>query len=483
DSLPLESLPSFTTAVSDVRGRVVGNVSVRGTRANPDVRGVVNLDMGSLRLVQPGLALRDIGGTVRVRGDTAVIDSLVARSGGGPIRVAGGLDLSTLTRPGFDLHLTARDAQVLNNQLGKLQSDAELAITGPWTGAHVTGHVRVQRGVLYAPETGAGKRIDIDAPTVAVLADTAALRIVTPNPLLANLRVDVDVAIARDTWVRNSAANVEIYTPAETGALTVSMNRAAQALTLQGTINTERGEYTFAGRRIQITQGSVIFRGETPIDPILQITAEQQVQLANRPAFAIQLLVGGTLKAPRLTLESNAQPPVSESDLLSYFAFGESSSSLLQPETGGSVGGRSGGGGALLGPLGALATQQLGATAVGAVVDQAEQQTRRALHLDVFNITPAPLPPELAVQGYLNIFRGAQFEAGRYLGSRWFLAGQGRTAAIIPGLRLEYRTNRGFQWVTSWEPRYLPQQPSLTLSQTPNTTNVFGLFLQWQRRY
>ncbi|HEX8271910.1 MAG TPA: translocation/assembly module TamB domain-containing protein [Longimicrobiaceae bacterium] len=483
DSLPLEALPGFTTAVSDVRGRLVGSLAVRGTRADPDVRGVVNLDLGSLRVVQPGIELRDLAGTVRVEGDTALVDSLTARSRRGTLRVAGGLDLATLTQPGFDLRLAARDARVLDNEQGKVEADADLVLAGPWTGARLTGDLRVRRGVVYAPEMDA-QRIDIDAPSVTALGDTAALRALpVENALLANLRVDVGVSIAPDTWVRNSQANVEIYTPAETGALAITMDRATQALTLRGTVNTDRGEYTFAGRRIRLTQGTVVFLGQSPLDPILQLKAEQEVRLPNRPAFAIQLLVGGTLRVPRLTLQSNAQPPISESDLLSYFAFGESTSSLLQPNSGGSIGGGSGGGGALLGPVGALATQQLGATAVGTVVDQIEQQARRSLNLDVFNVTPAPVPPELALQGYFNVFRGAQFEAGRYLSSRWFVAGQGRTAAVFPGVRVEYRTPSGFQWVTSWEPRYLPQQPSLSLSQAPSTTNVFGVFLQWQQRF
>jgi translocation and assembly module TamB len=483
DSIPLESLPSFTTAVSDVRGRVAGTLSMRGTIDDPQMRGLVTLDLGSLRVVEPGLALTEIAGTVHLDGDSAVVDSLVARSGGGPIRVTGGLDLAELTEPGFDLHATAQDAVVLNNEYGRLAANADLTVRGPWTGTRVTGDVEVLHGVINAPETGVPQRIDVDAPSVRTLGDTAALALVAANPLLANLRVDVGVQIQPDTWVRNSQANVEIYTPEEAGALTVHMDRAAQALTLEGTVNTDRGEYTFAGRRIRLTHGAVVFRNETPFNPILQLTAEQEVRLATRPAFDIQLLVGGTLRAPKLVLESDAQPPIAESDLLSYFAFGEPTSSLLQPETGGSVAGGSGAGGAVLGPLGAIATQQLGATAVGTVVDQLELQTRQAFGLDVFNITPAPLPPELAVQGYLNVFRGAQFEAGRYLTNRWFVAGQGRTAAVLPGLQVQYRTPNGFEWLTSWEPRYLAGPPSLTTSQTPATTRELGLFLQWLRRF
>ncbi|HET8656852.1 MAG TPA: translocation/assembly module TamB domain-containing protein [Longimicrobiaceae bacterium] len=483
DSIPLESLPSFTTAVSDIRGRLAGTVSVRGTRANPRVRGVVTLDLGSLRVTEPGLALTDIGGTVHVDGDSAVVDSLVARSGGGDIRITGGLDLAELTRPGFDLHAAARDAAVLNNEYGRLAANVDLTVRGPWTGTRVSGDVEVLHGVINAPETGVPQRIDVDAPSVRTLGDTAALALVATNPLLANLRVDVAVRVQPDTWVRNSQANVEIYTPEEAGALAIHMDRAAQALTLEGTVNTDRGEYTFAGRRIRLTHGAVVFRNETPLNPILQLTAEQEVRLASRPAFDIQLLVGGTLRAPKLVLESNAQPPIAESDLLSYFAFGEPTSSLLKPETGGSVAGGSGAGGTVLGPLGAIATQQLGATAVGIVVDQMELQTRQAFGLDVFNITPAPLPPELALQGYLNVFRGAQFEAGKYLTNRWYLAGKGRTAAVLPGLQLQYRTPNGFEWLTSWEPRYLAGQPSLVASQAPATTRELGFFVQWLRRF
>ncbi len=483
DSLPLEALPRFTPSVEDLRGRLTGNLSVRGPRSDPELTGVVALDLASLKIVQPGLELKEIGGTLRLAGDTVIVDSVVARSGGGPIRVAGGLGLPSLTEPVFDLRLEARDARVLQNELGTIDADADLEMTGPLEGASITGRVEILGGVIQAPELGEARRVEIDAPAVAALGDTAAVDVVADNALLSTLRANVVLAIDRDTWVRNSAANVEIFTPEEARDLTIEMDGGFETLALNGTVNVDRGEYTFAGRRIRISQGAVVFLGETPINPILQITAEQQVRLTGRPAFAIQLLVGGTLLAPRLTIESNAQPPIAESDLFSYFAFGESTSSLLQPQSGGSVGGASSGGGALIGPVGALATQQLGATAVGSIVDEVEQEARTSLGLDVLNITPAPLPAELAVQGYLNVFRGAQFEAGAYLDDHWFVAAQGRTAAVLPGLRVEYRTPGGFQWITSWEPRYLAPIPSLNVAGDPETINVLGFFLGWNRRF
>ena len=66
------------------------------------------------------------------------------------------------------------------------------------------------------------------------------------------------------------------------------------------------------------------------------------MRLAASQAINIRVQIGGTLSRPRIALDSDAQPPISQSDLLSYLAFGRTSSSLLQFE-GSSL---SGGGGA-----------------------------------------------------------------------------------------------------------------------------------------
>lgn len=475
DSLPLESLPSFTAAVEDVRGRVVADVQVRGTRANPDARGFVNLDLGSLRIVQPGLDLRDLAGTVLIRGDSAVVDSLVARSDGGPIRITGALDISQPTEPGFDLALMADGARVLNNEQGKVRADADLTIRGPWDGVVVAGNIHLREGVIYAPEPNATQRLDPDQPSIAGVIDTASVQVLPPpNPLLDNLRVDATVSISRSTWVRNTEANVEIYTPGE--PLQIDLDRSTQALTLRGVVNTGRGEYEFSGQRFDIQQGAVVFQANSPFDPLLQLTATRPLNLSGRPELTIRILIGGTLREPTISVSSDAQPPISESDLLAYLAFGGSSNSLL-PVSGGGPGS---GGSLNAGRLGALAQQQLASTALGVAVGRLERGTSRQLGLDVFHITPSPKATELALE---NTLLGTELEVGKYVTPRLFVAGQGKAAAVLPGVRVEYTTPGGFQLVSSYEPRFLPQEPSLVVPDEVDSRRVFGLFLRWERRY
>ena len=76
------------------------------------------------------------------------------------------------------------------------------------------------------------------------------------------------------------------------------------------------------GKRFQITRGSATFIGSQELDPTLQITGEIPVQVAGRPAMNIRIIIGGTMSSPRLVLESDAQPPIPQTDLLSYLAFG-----------------------------------------------------------------------------------------------------------------------------------------------------------------
>jgi translocation and assembly module TamB len=485
DSLPLESLPSFTEAVSDVRGRLRGTVSVRGTPQAPEIDGAIDLDLASLALVQPGVRLRDLAGGVRIRNDSVLVDSLVALSDGGPIRLSGVLDISTPAEPGFALVLAARDARVLDNEMGRLRADADLAIDGPFDAVRVTGDVHLREGVIRPPATDP-RVIDLDDPRISALIASSGIApegLGEGNALVDNLRVEVGVRIARNTWVRTPEANVEIHTPEETGALALRMARGEQTLALEGTVVTDRGEYEFSGRRFELSHGSVTFLGTPEINPLLQITAEHEVPQRGREALAIQINVAGTLQEPRITLESNAQPPLSQSDLLSYLAFGRSSSALLQQ--GGSGLDQEGGGGS--GNVGALATQKLTAVALGALVNDAvtdlERGGAREFGLDVFRISPTDLPSELRLDGASNLLRGTELEAGRYLTSRWFVAGQGRATAL-PGVRVEYRTPAGFRWMTTWEPRYQPAEPSFsTADEVVAQRRVLGTFLFWEWRY
>lgn len=481
DSLPLDALPKFTDAVADVQGRLIGAVAARGTPKHPSLAGRLDLDLASFRVVPMGVTLGDIAGVVRLLGDSIAIDTLHGRTGGGTVTLGGALGVKELAKPSFALHITGRHALVLDTEQGRLFADANLTVKGPYDHVVIGGNFDLLNGVIYLPPTGQASVIALDDPAVYnVVRDSADAvesgLLPSTSPLLENLEVNVALDVSRDTWVRSAEANIEIYSP---DTLMVHLSPARKAITLDGVMNTDRGDYTYLGRRFILSRGSVTFANEPEINPLLQISATRTINLAGRGAVDIGIDIGGTLQHPTITLKSNSQPPISQSDLLSYLAFGQSSSSLLQVGGVSAVGGASGS--TLSGPAG-LATRQLAAVALDVLAKDAQANLGRSLGTDVLNITPADIPPELAFSNLETVLAGTQVEAGKYLNKSTFVVFQARPTFVAPGARVEYRMPRGYRIEASIEPRFLIRQPTLSTLQDPKPTSVLGAFLirEWK---
>jgi translocation and assembly module TamB len=280
--------------------------------------------------------------------------------------------------------------------------------------------------------------------------------------------MDVDLQVDRDVFVRSPDYNIEVYSD---GDLAIHVNRAKQSLVLDGVLLSERGEYRFLSKRFEISRGSATFINSEELNPTLQVTGGYLVRLPSREAINIQILIGGTLRNPQISLESDAQPPIPQSDLLSYLAFGQSSSSLLQLE-GAGIGSSNN----VLGAGAELASRQLAAVALGVFADQLSGEAARQLGVDVFNIAPADIQSDVG-----SFLRATEVEFGKYIKSHTFAAVQIRpdpAALRRPGLLVEHRFGgrRGYSFETSFQPRYLLKDPTLD-PQVPVTTSVFSFFL------
>lgn len=475
DSLPLDLIPALTDAVAHIGGTARGALAMRGTLKRPSLAGALTWTNGSMKIMSTGVVIRNIAASVRMARDTVFVDSIAGRSGRGTVRMQGRMYVGNWREPEFDLHLVGTNAEVLDHKRGRMDADVGLSLTGPFKSAYVAGLVHVRQGVGYIPETSSKRVINAGDPALFAVMDTAIMSdqelFPTSSPLLENLRVDVDVTINRNTWLRSRDANIEMYTEEP-----IRVHREKDALALTGIISTDRGEYSFMTKRFQIKRGSATFVGGPELNPALQATGEYEVALAGRSNFNVRVLIGGTLRRPKLTLESDAQPPISQSDLLSYLAFGRSSGSLLQIEGSGLTGATATGN--LIGVGAALATKRMAAVALGVMADEVEGEATKGLGADVFNITPADVPTELGGQGVIDFFASTRVEAGKYLSPYFFMALQ---AQKYPGLRAQYRTPRGWRYEATIEPRYLLQPPSLALQPIPAVTS-FGAFIirEWR---
>jgi translocation and assembly module TamB len=130
---------------------------------------------------------------------------------------------------------------------------------------------------------------------------------------------------------------------------------------LVGTVNTVRGTYDFQGRRFQVLRdGTIAFRGNRPIDPALDVTAERVIS-----GIVAHVNLSGTMRAPELTLSS--QPPLDQADILSLIVFNQPVNKLGQGQQAN---------------LGERAAQIAG----GFVVTPSADTLGRALNVDLFEL-------------------------------------------------------------------------------------------------
>jgi translocation and assembly module TamB len=478
DSIPLSPLGELVEEISIMTGEARGRIGIRGTWERIRGEGAVAINVPRLGLRTPGVSVTNLTGRLTMADDRLVIDSLIGYSEG-PIRATGSILLANLEHPVLDLRVAANEARILDNQQGELVVSSQLRFQGPLDTLEVDGTLIVMHGLVRIPEPESFNLINTGDPALFAVTDSSTLReleIEPPSPIMKNADVNVRLEVRRGTWARSREANIEIF-----GDLAIERATGDEEFTVTGSLHSDYGDYELYGRRFSVTRGTVRFTGP-PTNPVLQLLATHEVRQAGRAPFDIQVSIGGTLEQPKLSLESDAQPALNQSDLISFLAFGRSSSSLLQFDGSGLEGGGLSGS-SLAGNVAALATRQLGGVALGALFAELESDLSERTAADVLRIRPAELPSGLSLGDFETLARGTQIEVGKYLDRNTFFVGQFRTTFAVPGATLERRFGTQFRVRTSLETRYHPLPPSLTSGLTPKPFQVFAALLRWTRTW
>ncbi|CAN5733104.1 hypothetical protein BH23GEM11_BH23GEM11_00770 [soil metagenome] len=430
DDLPLATVLGPLEVFEGVTGSLEGRVELRGQPADVRPSGSLRLRGGGFSLPEIGLAPSNVEASFTVTPDGLVAVDAEARSVG-PVQLTGVMDLSDLTNPLFELDARLDGFQAVNRRDLEGRVSGTIFLRGSYNEPRVTGSIRVDQANLFLEEFArSAEVIDLTDPLFferSFLGDPGvdALRPeleAARNPFLDNLRVDADLSIPRDVWLRSREMNVEIG-----GDLIVTFDRSEREILLVGTVQAVRGTYNAFGRQFQVRSGSVDFVGTPGINPALSIEAVHRLRQQGGDPLDIVAQLQGTLLSPRITLSSDAAVNISESDLISYLIFGRPSYALGSAES------------RMLGDAAISA-------GIGAAAGQLSTLVGQQVGLDFFSITQAQDAgagfSALSSEGLVD----TQVELGQYVTDNIFLAlvlrplrGIGGSQAQIPGARVEWR--------------------------------------------
>ena len=327
DSLPLQLLELRVRGLEDIGGIATGEVSFVGEPGELRYGGSLRIRDGEAWVPDLGVRMVGVAGGAAFRGREATLDSLVLRSAaGGTAGIRGTLDLSSLTDPEFDLDLRANVLHAAARRDVQLAIDGAGHLGGRYREPVLTGRFRLRDGDIRQDEVLRERQVlDLSDPQFYGLLDSTYVRERHlldrfQNHFMNNLRLDVDLDLGPNLWLRSPTLDVELVAD----ALDVQMNRASDELTIFGGVDLPRGTYRFDRippyqQALRITGGTIQFVGTDEFNPNLAISAEYRNRTSDAPVL-ITVQIGGTLLDADLQISSS--PPMSDTDQLCFLAVG-----------------------------------------------------------------------------------------------------------------------------------------------------------------
>lgn len=339
----LESIfPSLQRGV----GTLDTDISLTGTWERPRLTGQLSVADGAMTIVPLDIRVQDVKADIRLAGDTIAIRQFSVQSGDtrrDTMSLVGTITIESLDTPVFDLRLAANSFLAVDRaRLATLYISTVRPVTlvGPRSNALLQGGVRMDRGRVFLNSLSQRRGLDLDEELN--LIDTSNVRVdallaAAPDAVVQGLSIqNVRLDIGDDVWLRSPEANIKLG-----GGLRLTRSLDPRdglaRLALADSLTVQRGTYQLnlglARPTFDVERGTIRFFGDPDLDPALDIAAlhvvRQQRPNSNRQDVRIRVRMGGTLNQPTLTLSSADNPPLPESDMLSYLVTGEPAYALF----------------------------------------------------------------------------------------------------------------------------------------------------------
>ena len=419
----LASLPDIAFAgsllpdVSDLHGRLEGEINLAGTPAAPRLQGKLLLSGGSALLDTPGVLLEDVHIELTGQPDGNIRLDARARSGAGQLQARGQANL-TGAQPSAQLRIEGNDVRVLNTLEAEIDASPKLDVTLTGTRIDVSGEIVVPRATIQPRKL----------PDSAVTASTDQLIIedgkpepaATDYPIYTQVRITLGEAVSFDGLGLTGLFGGSVLATDEPG----------QPTRASGELNIKNGKYQAYGQDLEIRRGRLLFAGGPLTAPGLDIEAVRQPA----PDILVGVKVRGNLQRPVVSLFS--EPSMSQTEQLSWLVLGrplegstsDSEQSALNKAA--LMLGLSGGE-----ALGEKLGKRIGLDEVG-ISSEDGDTTSASLLIGKY------LTPELFVSYGVGLFEPVSTLRLRYsLTSHWKLVGE--ASALRSGADLYYVIERG----------------------------------------
>ena len=303
-------------------GTATYDLAINGPLSLNSVTGTIRIDSGRLTLPTYGKAINDINGSINLAGGSARVDLRSTFSDGGNILISGGVGLEG-NLPA-DLTIALQNLQLRDGVFYDTSLQGQITVTGPLAGgALIAGQIDMGTTEVRLAETGLtfggeipenmrhiGEPIDVYNSRVrAGLVERSTSGSSVGGPAYG---LDITIDAPGQIFIRGRGLDAEV-----SGNLHITGTTAAPVP--EGRFDLVRGRLDLLGKRLTITEGTVMLAGD--LQPALMLVAS-----VPGPDLTAYVTISGTITAPEITFSS--EPPLPEDEVLAQAFFGQALSDL-----------------------------------------------------------------------------------------------------------------------------------------------------------
>ncbi|AIT06443.1 hypothetical protein MC45_08760 [Sphingomonas taxi] len=332
-ALPNQQLSGPIAVAADFSGRV----------AAPQLNGLIRADNLTYDNETYGTRLSQMKIAARFTNDRLELTSMSARAGNGTVQAQGSVGLAAASGFPIDLRAKLDNAQLAKSDALSATTSGDIRFTYGRDGGLLQGNLNI-------PEA----RYEIIRQGSAEVPELTGIRrksqIVTPRPTdrpkpapVSLIKLDLTVRAANQLFVSGMGLESEWEMNLKVGGTSV-------APVITGGLDLVRGTYSFAGKRFDVTRGTIRFRGGQLTDPDINIQASTTVN-----GITAVIAITGTGQRPQIAFTST--PALPQDEVLSRLLFGTNPENLSATEAlqlASALNSLRGSGGGGLNPLGKL---------------------------------------------------------------------------------------------------------------------------------
>ncbi len=295
-------------------GTLSVSATVRGSLAQPDVRGMFSTQGATVSDPQSNVSLTGISVMGTLDGNQVTIRSASASVGGGTLSLNG--TIGTDAGAGFPANLRAslNSVRYADGNLVVATVSGALSLAGPLTrDPLLSGSIEVERAEITVPGSFGGSAAAIDVehikPSKAVRETLARARAddgtPTPTARPSTIRLDVRVNAPARIFVRGRGLDAELGGEVRlTGPLT--------DIQPVGGFRLIRGRLGILGQRITFDEGTVTLVGD--LDPFIDFVARSQGE-------GITVFVNVRGRVSDLDISFSSEPALPQDEVLARLIF------------------------------------------------------------------------------------------------------------------------------------------------------------------